>query len=412
LNFIDFYNLYFVMPLKNIWRNRRRSFITLASVVVGTVVLMLFFGYIKVMEIGLKDEAIHKEYGHLQILRCGYSDDDETSFKYMISKNEYGIIREYLDTLSKVDYVNYRYSMVGLIGTSEASAVYMGIAGEPQSEMFMSPELTSGSFYGENSENQIVIGRHLAKKLKLSAGGEVVLFASNEDGAQDAITVVISGIYKGMVKAVESMQIYLPLQVAHSLLGHDKIHRIIVVLKDEKDTDSVVSGLRKLIKEKNFDLEVRTWSELAVFYRQIIGMFKGITLVVGLIIFFIIMFNISNTMYMVVNDRTKEIGTLRALGNTTRQVKSQLLTEGVLLCLLGCAIGIGITMLIIPIINKLNLTLPPPPGEDDRLPVHIIINYSIIWICVLTSTVTGFFATLLPVQRASKLKIIDALRQF
>ena len=88
MNISDLYNLYLTMPLKNIWRNRR-SFITLASVIAGTVTIMLFFGYIKVMEVGLKDEAIRKEYGHFQILRKGYSDDDETSYKYMIAKEDY-----------------------------------------------------------------------------------------------------------------------------------------------------------------------------------------------------------------------------------------------------------------------------------------------------------------------------------
>lgn len=288
----------------------------------------------------------------------------------------------------------------------------MGVAGNPDAEIFMSPELISGAFYGEDAGDQIIIGRHMAGKLNLEVGNEVVLFASNEDGAQDAISVNVSGIYRGMLKAVESMQIYMPLHVAHSLLGHDKIHRIIVCLKNEKDMESAIKTLNAFIKDNNLDLEIRTWSELAVFYRQIIAMFKGITFVLGLVIFSIIMFNISNTMYMVVNDRTKEIGTLRALGSSRFQVKSQLMTEGVLLCLIGCIIGIVITLLIRPLINEMQITLPPPPGQDDRIPIHIVIDHTIIWISVVASSVTGIFATFLPVQRASKLNIVDALRQF
>lgn len=412
MNISDLYNLYLTMPLKNIWRNRRRSFITLASVIAGTVTIMLFFGYIKVMEVGLKDEAIRKEYGHFQILRKGYSDDDETSYKYMIAKEDYMKISSVIDTLSSVDFINYRHLLVGMIGTSEASAIFMGVAGNPGAEIFMSPELISGAFYGEDAGDQIIIGRHMAGKLNLEVGNEVVLFASNEDGAQDAISVNVRGIYRGMLKAVESMQIYMPLHVAHSLLGHDKIHRIIVCLKNEKDMESAIKTLNAFIKDNNLDLEIRTWSELAVFYRQIIAMFKGITFVLGLVIFSIIMFNISNTMYMVVNDRTKEIGTLRALGSSRFQVKSQLMTEGVLLCLIGCIIGIVITLLIRPLINEMQITLPPPPGQDDRIPIHIVIDHTIIWISVVASSVTGIFATFLPVQRASKLNIVDALRQF
>jgi putative ABC transport system permease protein len=155
----------------------------------------------------------------------------------------------------------------------------------------------------------------------------------------------------------------MPLHVAHSLLGHDKIHRIIVCLKNEKDMESAIKTLNAFIKDNNLDLEIRTWSELAVFYRQIIAMFKGITFVLGLVIFSIIMFNISNTMYMVVNDRTKEIGTLRALGSSRFQVKSQLMTEGVLLCLIGCIIGIVITLLIRPLINEMQINTSPSSGS-------------------------------------------------
>ena len=135
MNISDLYNLYLTMPLKNIWRNRRRSFITLASVIAGTVTIMLFFGYIKVMEVGLKDEAIRKEYGHFQILRKGYSDDDETSYKYMIAKEDYMKISSVIDTLSSVDFINYRHLLVGMIGTSEASAIFMGVAGNPDAEI-------------------------------------------------------------------------------------------------------------------------------------------------------------------------------------------------------------------------------------------------------------------------------------
>lgn len=93
-------------------------------------------------------------------------------------------------------------------------------------------------------------------------------------------------------------------------------------------------------------------------------------------------------------------------------MKSQLMTEGVLLCLIGCIIGIVITLLIRPLINEMQITLPPPPGQDDRIPIHIVIDHTIIWISVVASSVTGIFATFLPVQRASKLNIVDALRQF
>ena len=213
-----------------------------------------------------------------------------------------------------------------------------------------------------------------------------------------------------MLAEQENMILYMPLETAWSLLLEKKVHRIIVFLKDKKMIAEVRDKIAGFIAEQGMDLEVRDWSSLAVYYRQIIDLFSGISAVIGVIIFLVIVFGISNTMYMVVHDRTREIGTLRAMGDSRLQIILQFLTEGLLLGLLGALTALILSLVLIPLINALGIELPPGPGQSDPIPVHIQPEaLTVLWI-MLMNAVIATAASLPPSLRAVRISIAEALR--
>jgi putative ABC transport system permease protein len=141
-------------------------------------------------------------------------------------------------------------------------------------------------------------------------------------------------------------------------------------------------------------------------------MLQGIMNVFSIIVFFIIVFGISNTMYMVITDRTQEIGTLRAIGNSKAQIVGMFFFEGFLMGIIGALSGTIIALISIPIINTLQLTLPPGPGQDSPTPIVLTATVYIIITVMIINIAVASVASIFPGISATRKKIVDALRQF
>lgn len=398
------------LAVKNIWRNRRRSSLTMASICLGTMALILVGGYIAIMAVGLKDEAIHKQYGHIQIARTGYFEADDTSADHLMTEQEFKAIEDQLWSLPETDMVSKRLHIAGIIGNMEKSTVFMATCGDPENEIFMLPSIMEGEPLSPDDVTGINIGRGLANKLDAGTGDGLLLFFASASGAQEAIYVSVRGIYKGLMKEQENVVIYVPIQSAWDLMLEEKVHRILLFLRSEEDIEPVMNKIQTYIEEEGLDLEVKSWEELAVFFQQILDFFRSMVLVAGIIIFIVIIFSISNTMYMVISERTREIGTLRAIGKTKKELMRNTFLEGVLMGIIGAGIGVALSSAIIPIINSLNVTLPPGPGQDERIPLVILFHSPTIFSVIGINILTAAAASVLPAIKATRKSIVDALR--
>lgn len=402
---------YLKIPLKNIWRNRRRSFITILGICVVTIALIMFASYINIMRIGLNDDAINHNYGHFQIAAKGYFDEEENSPTLFISRKDLEIVEDKLNDMPDVRYSNIRMHMIGLIGNFKKSTYFSGIAGMPDIESLMTPTIVKGNLLSEDDPNGIVIGKAMAEKLDVSVGESVVLYVSTESGSQEALVATIRGIYDALMKEQELAVIYMPIRLGWDLSLEKKAHRMLVFLKGEDKIPDATKELETFFIKNNLNLEIRTWDKLAVFVQQVMGMMQGVILVIGVIIFIIIVFSISNTMYMAINERTKEIGTMRALGNSRGDIIRLFLSEGFFIGLTGAAIGVIISVSIIPVLNEMNIALPATPGQDNPTPLAFAITASSIITIVLIDIICATAASFLPSLRAARIKVIDAIRE-
>ena len=405
----DFWNAAKI-PFRNIWRNRRRTSMTMAGIAIATLSLILLGGYIQVMDMGLRENAISNQFGHFQIARTGYFDAENTSFSYLMDENEFKILEKRLYEIEGVDYVNYRLHISGMIGNFKDSTVFLGTAGLAEWEVFMSPSIIRGEPLSAADPTGIVIGESMAEKLDIDIGSTVLLFFASDAGTQEAVLANIRGLYRGMFQEQEANIIYIPLTTAWELMLEPRVHNLLVFLRDEQEMSEVITEIEGFINKNQYDFEVKPWNELAVYYKQIVSMFNGFLLVAGIIFFIIIIFNISNTMYMVINERTREIGTLRAMGDSKAEIVRMLFGESFLMGIIGAVIGTLAAYLLIPVINSLNLTLPPGPGQLERIPVQLIFDVKVSALIILTNIFIASIASILPALRAAKIQIVDALR--
>lgn len=399
-----------IIPLKNIWRNRRRTILTMAGICVSSISLLIFVGYILIMDVGLRNHAISNEYGHFQIARTGYFDTEDTSVKHMMPEQDFSLLEDFLYNLDEVDIINMRLHITGLVGNQNYSTYFLGICGQPENEIFMLPSIIKGEPISEVDPSGVIIGNNTAKKLDVEEKADLILFLTTSYGAPEAIRVNVRGIFKGFLPEQESI-LYIPLETAWELMLEKKVHRILVFLKDSQDLPVVMQKTREFIQDYNLDLEVRSWDELAIFYQQIISMFSAIIITAGIIISIVIIFNISNTMHMAIIERTREIGTLRAIGISRTRIIIMFLTEGFFIGLIGSFLGILLGCILIPVINSLNIMLPPGPGSEDPIPFQILMDGVLAIFVIGLHVLIATLGSLMPSFRSNKLKIINALRQ-
>jgi putative ABC transport system permease protein len=170
--------------------------------------------------------------------------------------------------------------------------------------------------------------------------------------------------------------------------------------------------MRKQLQAKlhaaGFDLEIKSWNELSSFYNQVHGMFDMIFGFIFLIVLTVVVMSVANSMGMTVIERTREIGTLRAIGLRRAGVVRIFTTESFLLTLLGCGSGLLITVLVRYGINVADISYTPPNSVSPT-PLLVDLDVSrIVFTCVLMGMVATL-AAYLPARRASKKRIIDAL---
>jgi putative ABC transport system permease protein len=157
-------------------------------------------------------------------------------------------------------------------------------------------------------------------------------------------------------------------------------------------------------------LRGRSWSELATFYHQVVAMYGGIFLFLGIIIVVLVVLSSSNTMMMTVMERVQEIGTLMAIGARRWQVLTIFIVEGALVGSLGAVLGLLASVLAIQVINSAGITMPPPPTFSTGISLKInFVPQLCVGVFVLV-TLTQTLSAFIPSIKASRLKIVDALR--
>jgi lipoprotein-releasing system permease protein len=135
-------------------------------------------------------------------------------------------------------------------------------------------------------------------------------------------------------------------------------------------------------------------------------------LAMALILFLIVLvaaFNIISTLIMVVSDKTREIGILKSMGLTSGTVLRIFILQGIVIGLIGTALGTGGGLLLVTVLDRYEfIKLPGEVYFIDRLPVELN-PFDILWI-VAASVIIAFAATIYPARQASKLMPVEAIR--
>ena len=138
-------------------------------------------------------------------------------------------------------------------------------------------------------------------------------------------------------------------------------------------------------------------------------LYIGIFGFVGAVLVVIVILSAAIVMTMAVTERTREIGTLRALGTRPSGILTLFLAEGVAIAVVGCVAGAVFALVVRAGLNASGIMLPPPPGATHGAPIHVRFYPLAYVVGLVAMIVTMTIASYFPARRASRMSIVEAL---
>jgi ABC-type lipoprotein release transport system permease subunit len=403
--------MYLTLAWRNIWRNKRRSWIAIASIFFAVIIAL----FTRSMQLGgyryMVKSAVSFYTGYVQVHSAGYWEEQSLDKSFIHS--------DYLKMMAgEVDHVTTstpRLESFALVSSGEHTAVAMVVGVEPETEDRMTnlrKKVTEGN-YLKPGEAGILLAAGIADVLGVSAGDTVVLLGQGYHGVTAAGKYPVTGIVEFPAPDLNSIMSYLPIREAQFLYGaNDRVTAVTFLIDGQEHLSGVVSGLRERLDE---NYEVMSWSDMLPELVQYIEMDNAQGIIMIWIIYMVIGFGILGTLLMMTMERTREFGMLISIGLKRMRLAFILTLESAILSLIAVVIGtvVGIPLLAYYRLNPIMLggkaaEVMIAYGFEPILPFSM--DPSIFWTQALTVLVIAIIAALYPIFRVFKLRPVEAVR--
>ena len=371
----------------NLLRNGRRSLLSMLIISIAVFALTSAGGYGLYTYDSLQ-ESTARDTGHLTLSQPNYFEKEEQTPLGNGLVDSHLIIPQIMK-YKQVRGVQPRIYFTGLISNGTKSTIFMG-TGVNQKEFDMKGpflDVKQGKTLSDinasrydSSEPEVMLGSELANNLSVNIGDWVTLLATTSEGALNAYDFKVQGIYSTGVPELDKRQLYIHINSAQELLVSEKVSTLSVFLFDTQQTAGVQQRLTKSLSTMQLTdkIQITPWQDRAFFYYKVKSLYDIIFGVMGAVMSLVVFVALFNTMTMSVTERTREIGTLSALGSYPNEIIASFIREAGLLALIGAIIG-GIASAITTLFLMLvDIQMPPPPGRTDGYPLNIYLSFELI----------------------------------
>ncbi len=411
------------LALRGLTRNRRRSLVTLLAIAFGFAAISLFAGYTHNVYSGLERGSIHGGLlGHLTISRKGMSREGKLDpERYMLSAEDVARIRTLLNDEPQIKLLAPRLALSGLTSNGRASTIFIaeGISAQAmdtlQENLLTAEQERSGLYASMKKKldpahpDKILLSQGLAEMLHLKKDDTVALLTNTLTGQANAMDATVGALINTGNANLNDKFTFISLELAQSLYdmpgGAD---RLTVLLRDVTQTETMRKHLLDKLKKAGYDVEIKTWQELSDFYTQVHNLFDMIFGFIFSIVLTVVVMSVANSMGMTVVERTREIGTLRAIGLKQHGVIRLFTVESLLLSLIGCVAGLMLTLTVRYGVNAAQFSYIPP-NSDSPVLLLVDLDTTRVAFTVLMMLAVGTLAAWLPARRAARQPIINAL---
>jgi putative ABC transport system permease protein len=405
--------LFFRMAWRNVWRNRRRSLLTVVAISLG----LAFNIFMRAIGDGfheqMVDNSVRAHIGHLQIHRAGYHDDPGINRTLPAPQ----AVERAIHSLAGLRGYSLRVLGDGLASTAENSSGVAIVGIDPAQERSVTTinrAMVKGEYLRAGLERPILIGERLAINLRADMGDKIVLLVQAADGSMGADLFRVAGIFRSGSPELDRGMAFILRQDAQTLFSlQGRISEAAVLLDSSRAVPGAQAALEAKLAGK--EVEVLTWYQVEPFLLQFIELDDAFFYVIVVIFFVVISIGILNTIMMSVFERVREFGVMMALGTKPRQIVKLVAEEAFLLGLVGVAIGsaIGVTASVYFAREGMNLSAwaegAAALGMTSTV-VYTKLTAANVVLSNLSVLAVVMLVGLYPAMHASRLRPVEAIR--
>jgi putative ABC transport system permease protein len=327
------------MAWRNLWRNARRSVVTVGAMTLGLWVMILYSGLINGMIRDMGNDVLDFEVGDIQIHASGYADDPSIYSKMEDADH-------IVEALEKKGYrATARLLGGGLVASGEASAGANLRGVDPtrdRNTLKTVDRLAHGEWLSADDPKGVVLGRRLAKALDASVDSELIVLTQGADGSMANDLYRVRGVLGSVGEGTDRAAVFMTEGTFRELMVLPTgAHQIILRVPDIDALDAHATDVATVAP----DHVVQTWSQILPLIAQWMGSAKAAVYFMSFIIYIAIGILILNAMLMAVFERIREFGVLKAIGVSPWAVFRLILIESGMQVSIAICVG---TSLAIP----------------------------------------------------------------
>lgn len=398
---------------RNIWRNKRRSIITISSVLFAVLCAVMFYAMEKGTYERMIDTMVRYSYGYVQIQDVLYEDEPSMDNALLFDENVESALNDLSD---RIELYVPRIQNFALVATDQQTrgVMIMGIDPERESRLNnLTDDLVKGEFLTLNDEG-VVIAEGLANILNVTVGDTITLLGQGFQGATAAGRFHIKGVVNLRLPEMSRNVIYMSLPTAQWFyMAEDRLTALIVMPKNPKRSAQIAAELNNRLDPEWY--RALTWEELLADFLMLMKFDIAGTFVMLIILYIVISFGLYGTILTMMIERQREFGMLISLGMKRGKLAAICFIESVLIAVSGVIIGIVVTLPVVWYFNVNPITFTGDIAEtfmdmgfEPIMPLSmdpwVFISQALI---VLT---ISFLIGLYPIRKAYTLNIMKVKR--
>ncbi|MGM0409376.1 MAG: ABC transporter permease [Bacillota bacterium] len=414
----------FKLALKNLFRHKLRTIVSISAIIVAVIVVVFARGLINGMINSSYDDYFQYQTGHLRVINKEYEQKERLlSLNHTIigfSENE-GLdemIKEF-NNIEEVNTILPRIKFGGVVSTGEELYEMMGWGVNPNKELEFT-DINQSIIEGrmvEKGKMEVVMGKKLLADINKDVGDKVTILYNTSFASFKGATFEIVGKIDSNLKLLNENLFYLPLDIAQrQLFLNDESTELLFGLENKNMANDVSKKVNSILEEKGVGEKY-----LAIPWRDsggIIPFFDLAKIIYNFIYIFIVAlasFVVINTLVMIVKERTQEIGMMSAMGLRKKGILKLFLYEGSIMGIIGSFIGAVTGGVITSILANIGLDFTKAlEGMSGDIMISTIIypenSISNMVFAFILGVAIVAIASIIPARRAANLEPTDALR--
>lgn len=342
---------------RNIWRNPRRSLLTMTAIAFAAALLIVMLSWQFGSYAAMINSSVRLRTGHIQVQAAGYMKDRE--IRQVVA--DPAAVLAVMKNTPGITAFTCRANAFSLVASSDRTygAMITGINPAKEARVSTIRDLIrQGRYLSPSDADVAIIGSRLAKNLKIKTGSSLTLLGQGRDGSVAASVVRVAGIFSTGIDALDRHTIYIPLNAFERIYSmNGAVHEVVAMCDSLYDVSTANAYLTKHLAAASRGLSVLDWEELMPGLVEAIKMDFVSGLIFWIILVLVVAFSILNTFLMAIFERTREFGVMMALGTTPARLMRLLFFESALMTAMGVLLGMGVGSIVTLVLQHVGIDI-------------------------------------------------------